>query len=458
MKFIPYDYQKYCIEYIKTHPVAALFLTMGLGKTVITLTAIRDLILEQKTVSRVLVIAPLRVARDTWPAEVAKWDHLKDLNVSLAVGSEKKRIQAIERDAMVYVINRENVKSLVRYYEKRHLQWPFDMVVIDELSSFKNAKSQRYRYLEDVRPYVKQWVGLTGTPSSNGLTDLWAEIGILDGGKRLGTSIYQFYRWYYKPTLINPFTGAVYEYTPRNGAEAEIYRDISDITISMDALDYLDMPDCVYVNHDVQMSAAERKLYNQMREELSVSIKDKNINAANAATLSNKLLQMANGAVYDDQHEPQLLHQRKLEMLEDLIESANGQNVLVAYWFRHDRDRIIGYLRRKGYSPRDIRQSKDIQDWNDGEIQVGLIHPASAGHGLNIQKGGHILIWFGLTWSLELYQQTNARLWRQGQEEIVTIHHIICRDTVDEDVMAALEAKDITQERLISAVKAKLCA
>lgn len=426
------------------------------SKTVITLSAIRDLMLDTCEVSKALVIAPLRVARDTWPAEAGKWDHLEDIDVSVIVGDKKTRIAALNHPAMVYVINRENVKFLVEYYEKNGLRWDFDAVIIDELSSFKNHQSQRFKWLRKVRPFVKRMIGLTGTPTSNGLMDLWAEIGILDGGERLGRFIGRYREAYFKAGSMNPQTGVVFQYVPRPGAEEQIYGKIADITISMKAMDYLHMPDCVPAWHYVEMDKKERKLYDMLRKDLIIPLKDADIDAANAASLTGKLLQMANGAVYDENSAVREIHQRKLEKLEDLIEAANGQSVLVAYWFKHDRQRIMEHLSSMGYKPRDIKESKDIRDWNGGNIQVALIHPASAGHGLNIQSGGHILIWFGLTWSLELYQQTNARLWRQGQTDVVTIHHIICKDTVDEDVMAALEQKDITQEKLIAAVKARL--
>lgn len=426
------------------------------SKTVITLSAIRDLMLDNCEVSKALVIAPLRVARDTWPAEAGKWDHLEDIDVSVIVGDKKTRIAALNHSAMVYVINRENVKFLVEYYEKNGLRWDFDAVIIDELSSFKNHQSQRFKWLRKVRPFVKRMIGLTGTPTSNGLMDLWAEIGILDGGERLGRFIGRYREAYFKAGSMNPQTGVVFQYVPRPGAEEQIYGKIADITISMKAMDYLHMPDCVPAWHYVEMDKKERKLYDMLRKDLIIPLKDADIDAANAASLTGKLLQMANGAVYDENSAVREIHQRKLEKLEDLIEAANGQSVLVAYWFKHDRQRIVEHLSSMGYKPRDIKESKDIRDWNGGNIQVALIHPASAGHGLNIQSGGHILIWFGLTWSLELYQQTNARLWRQGQTDVVTIHHIICKDTVDEDVMAALEQKDITQEKLIAAVKARL--
>ena len=413
--------------------------------------------LDELSVSKVLVIAPLRVARDTWPAEIGKWDHLAELDAAVIVGDLKTRTAAVNSSALIYIVNRENVKWLVEYYENNGRRWDFDCVVIDELSSFKNYQSQRFKWLRKVRPFVKRWIGLTGTPTSNGLMDLWAEIGILDGGERLGRFIGRFRDSYFKPGSMNPSTGVVFSYVPRPGAEEQIYERISDITISMKAVDHLHMPECVYVNHEVEMDPKERKLYDQLKRDLIIPTEDGDIDAANAASLSNKLLQMANGAVYDENKEARFIHERKLEMLEDLIEAANGQPVLIAYWFKHDRTRILQHLTKAGYSDvRDLKESKDIQSWNSGSIPIALIHPASAGHGLNIQAGGHILIWFGLTWSLELYQQTNARLWRQGQEQTVTVHHIITKDTVDEDVLSALASKDVTQEKLISAVKARL--
>lgn len=421
-----------------------------------TLTAINDLMFDELKISKVLVIAPLRVASETWPSEIKKWDHLKEMEAAVITGTVKQRIAAVNANAFIYIVNRENVKWLIEYYEKNGLRWDFQMVVIDELSSFKNYQSQRFKWLRKVRPFVKRWVGLTGTPTSNGLLDLWSEIGILDGGERLGRFIGRFRESYFKPSSMNPSTGVVFSYVPRPGAEQQIYDKISDITISMKALDYLDMPECIYVNHEVEMNAAERKLYDQLKHDLIIPLEDGDIDAANAASLSNKLLQMANGAVYDENKEVRVIHQRKLEMLEDLIESANGQPVLIAYWFKHDRTRIMEHLSACGYAPREIKTSDDIQSWNAENIPVALIHPASAGHGVNLQFGGHILVWYGLTWSLELYQQTNARLWRQGQQNTVTIHHIVCKNTVDEDVLSALANKDVTQEKLIAAVKARL--
>ena len=456
MKFVPYKYQEYAIQYLTEHKEAMMLLSMGLGKTVISLSAIQKLMFDSFDVSKVLVIAPLRVCATVWPEERVKWDGLDFLKMSVMIGTAKQREAALRSDADVYVINRENVNWLVDYLERQHISWPFDMVVIDELSSFKNHRSVRWKALKKVRPMIKRVVGLTGTPASNGLMDLWAETYLIDCGKRLGRFISRYREAYFKPADMNPYTGVVFSYIPRPGAEEAIYNRISDISVSMKSMDYLDMPECMMVNHFVDMDECDVELYEEMKKELVVKLGDDIIDAANAAVLSGKLLQMANGAIYNDSKEMRVLHDRKLEMLSDLIEQANGQSVLVAYWFQHDHQRIVNYLTKEGYKLREIKTDKDIADWNAGKVQIGLISPASAGHGLNLQKGGHILIWFSLVWSLELYQQTNARLWRQGQKEVVTIHHILTRDTVDEDVLEALEHKDITQQNLISAVKARL--
>ena len=451
-----HGYQNFCVDFLKSHPMAMLILEMGLGKSCISLTAILDLMFDSFDVGRVLVIAPLRVAKTVWPEERENWEHASFLKMSVMVGSAKQREAALHEKADIYVINRENVKWLVDYLEKRRIPWPFDMVVIDELSSFKNHQSQRWKALRKVRPKIKRIVGLTGTPAGNGLMDLWAETALIDNGERLGRFIGRYREAYFRAAGMNPYTGVVFNYVPLPGAEEAIYSRISDISVSMKALDYLDMPECVMVSHPVDMDAKERALYEEMKTELLVQLEDDTIDAANAAVLSGKLLQMANGAIYNDNKEMRVIHDKKLEMLSDLIEQANGQNVLVAYWFRHDHSRIRQYLSEQGYEPRDLKTDADIADWNAGRIQVGLISPASAGHGLNIQKGGHILIWFSLIWSLEMYQQTNARLWRQGQSHVVTIHHILTRDTVDGDVLNALEHKDTTQQNLIAAVKAQL--
>ena len=447
MKYSPHDYQKYVTDFILNHPVAAVFLDMGLGKTAITLSAIFDLCLDSFMARKVLVIAPLRVARDTWPDEIKKWDHLRSLTYSVAVGTETERKAALMQKVSVYLINRENIQWLI---EESGLPFDYDMVVIDELSSFKSYQAKRFRSLLKVRPAVKRIVGLTGTPSSNGLMDLWAEFRILDLGKRLGRFITHYRNTYFVPDKRNG--QVIFSYKPREGAEEEIYAAISDITISMKAVDHLKMPECVMNEVKVTLSKQERKTYDTMKADLVVSLGDDEIDAGNAAALANKLSQMANGAVYGEDKRVFPIHERKLDALEDLIEAANGKPVLVAYWFKHDLKRI-----QDRFKVREIKTSRDITDWNSGRIPVAVIHPASAGHGLNLQAGGSTLIWFGLTWSLELYQQTNARLWRQGQQsETVIIHHIIAESTIDERIMNALRKKDKTQSALIDAVKANL--
>jgi SNF2 family DNA or RNA helicase len=413
---------------------------------VITLSALFDLCLDSFLVRKVLVIAPLRVARDTWPAEIKKWDHLKGLTYSVAVGTEKERTEAMMKRSTLYVINRENVDWLVN---KSGIPFDFDMVVIDELSSFKSYSAKRFKSLLKVRPGLRRIVGLTGTPSTNGLMDLWAEFRILDLGQRLGRYISHYRNAYFKPDKRN--AQIIYSYKPLDGAEDAIYQQISDITISMKSVDYLDMPECVMNEVPVTLDEKEWKIYADLKEEMVANVGNEEIDAVNAAVLSGKLLQMANGAVYDSENKAHVIHDKKLDALEDLIEGANGKPVLVTYWFKHDLERI-----QKRFTVRPIKTSKDIVDWNAGNISVAVIHPASAGHGLNLQSGGSTLIWFGLTWSLELYQQTNARLYRQGQNETVVIHHIITKDTIDEDVMVALSRKEKTQDALIQAVKAKL--
>lgn len=419
---------------------------MGLGKSVITLSAIFDLCLDSFLVCKVLVIAPLRVARDTWPAEIKKWDHLKGLSYSVAVGTEKERIDALKKQSTLYIINRENVDWLVH---KSGIPFHFDMVVIDELSSFKSYGAKRFKSLLKVRPSVKRIVGLTGTPSSNGLMDLWAEFRILDLGQRLGRYISHYRNTYFKPDKRN--AQIIFSYKPLPGAEEEIYKQISDITISMKSTDYLKMPEYVSNEVFVTLSDKEWKVYSEFKEEMVANLGDEEIDAVNAAVLSGKLLQMANGAVYDSENKAHVIHDKKLDALEDLIEGANGKPVLVAYWYKHDLERI-----KDRFPVKQIQSSKDIEDWNDGKIPIAVIHPASAGHGLNLQSGGSTLIWFGLTWSLELYQQTNARLYRQGQRDTVIVHHIITKNTIDEDVLLALTKKEKTQDALIDAVKANL--
>lgn len=450
MKYNPHKYQSYATDFIISHPIAAVFLEMGLGKSIITLTAITKLKAED-AICKVLVIAPLRVARDTWPAEIAKWDHLKNLDYAVAVGSEAERKAAVLRNATITIINRENVDWLIN---KSGLPFDFDMVVIDELSSFKSYGAKRFKALLKVRPFIKRIVGLTGTPSSNGLMDLWAEFRVLDFGKRLGRYITRYRLSYFEPDKRN--AQMVFSYKPLQDAEKQIYEKISDITISMKSVDYLDMPECLINEVPVYMSEQEQSVYDGFREDMVTKLKDEVIDAANAAVLSGKLLQMANGAVYDEEGLSHQIHDRKLDALEDLIEGANGKPVLVAYWFKHDLERIEARLKSLHIPYARLDKPDSIKRWNNGEIPVMLIHPASAGHGLNLQAGGSTLIWFGLTWSLELYQQTNARLWRQGQKETVVLHHIICKDTIDEDVMAALKRKEKVQIDLINAVKANL--
>nr|DAR48103.1 MAG TPA: Chromatin remodeling complex ATPase [Caudoviricetes sp.] len=446
MRYNPHEYQTYATNFILEHPVVAVLLEMGLGKSVITLTAIYELILNRFEIQKVLVIAPLRVARDTWPAEIEKWEHLTGLTYSVAIGTEAERLAALRRPAHLYLINRENVDWLIT---KSGIPFDFDMVVIDELSSFKSHAAKRFKSLLKVRPTVKRMVGLTGTPSSNGLMDLWAEFRTLDMGQRLGRYITQYRMNFFVPDKRNQ--QIVFSYKPKPGAEDAIYQQISDITISMKSADFLQMPKCVINEVEVKLSEKERTIYDELKREMVVSLGEEEIDASNAATLSGKLLQMANGAIYNEEKSVLHIHDRKLDALEDLIEGANGKPVLVAYWYKHDLERI-----KKRFPVREIQTSKDIIDWNNGNISLAAIHPASAGHGLNLQSGGSTLIWFGLTWSLELYQQTNARLWRQGQTSTVIIHHIISKDTIDEDVMKALKKKEKAQGNLIDAVKARI--
>ena len=452
MKYSPHDYQKYAVGYIEYHPVAAVLLDMGLGKTSITLTALADLLFDSFEVHKILILAPLRVAKNTWSAEIEKWDHLKDLKYSVAVGTVAERLSALKKQADIYIINRENVQWLIT---ESGVPFDFDMVVIDELSSFKNHQTKRFKALMKVRPKVKRIVGLTGTPSSNGLMDLFAEFRLLDMGERLGRFIGQYRTAYFQPDKRNG--QIVFSYKPLPGAEKQIYDKISDITISMKSTDHLQMPQLISTEYEVRLSEKERKKYDSMKSDLVLELTDREITAANAASLSGKLSQMANGAIYDDKQEAIEIHSRKLDALEDIIESMNGRPLLVAYWFRHDLERISERLNSLHIPFSKLDTTASIKRWNSGELPVALIHPASAGHGLNLQSGGSALVWFGLTWSLELYQQTVARLWRQGQEsETVVVQHIITKGTIDERIMKALELKDTSQSALIDAVKASL--
>lgn len=445
MKYKPHNYQQFATDFILNQSICCLMLDMGLGKTVITLTALWQLALDSFDVSRVLVIAPKRVAEDTWPKELAKWEHLTGLTSSLVLGSAAERKAALQKKAFLYIINRENVAWLV----KNHY-WDFDMVVIDELSSFKSNKAERFKAMKKVRPMVTRIVGLTGTPAPNTLLDLWPQMYLMDMGQRLGRFIGGFRDRFFLPDKRN--REIIYSYKPREGAEDAIYALISDICISMKAADYLDMPERIDNRIEVSMSPKERKLYDDFQKDMVLSIDDEELDAANAASLSNKLLQMANGAVYGEDKKVIPIHDRKLDALEDLVEAANGKPLLVAYWYKHDLQRIKARFK----NARCIDTAKDIDDWNAGKIPLALIHPASAGHGLNLQDGGCTIVWFGLTWSLELYQQLNARLWRQGQKHTVVIHHIVTKGTHDEDVMQALENKDTRQSALIEAVRARI--
>ncbi len=447
MNFSPHNYQAYAIDYIETHPVAAVLLDMGLGKTVISLTAIADLLFDSFEAHRVLVVAPLRVARDTWPAEISKWEHLKHLTYAVAVGTVKERKAALAANADITIINRENLGWLI---DSSGFDFNYDMVIIDELSSFKNHTSKRFQSLMKVRPKVKRIIGLTGTPSSNGLMDLWAEFKLLDFGERLGRFITHYRNNYFIPDKRNG--EIIYSYKPMPYAEDAIYRKISDITISMKSTDHLQMPELITSQYEVQLSENEETRYEELKADFILELPEGEVTAANAASLTGKLSQLANGAIYDDEGNIVEFHDRKLDALEDIIESANGKPLLVAYWFKHDLQRI-----KKRFDVREIKTSKDIIDWNNGNIPVAIIHPASAGHGLNLQAGGSTLVWFGLTWSLELYQQTNARLWRQGQTSgTVIIEHIITKGTIDERILKALSLKEVTQNALIDAVKANL--
>lgn len=445
MKYKPHDYQQYAKNFILTHPACCLMLDMGLGKTIITLSALWLLALDSFDIGKILVIAPKRVAESTWPKELAKWEHLTGLSYSLVMGSKKQREDALSRKTSVYIINRENVAWLVANH-----RWDFDTVVIDELSSFKSNQAERFKALKKVRPMVQRVIGLTGTPAPNSLLDLWPQMFLLDLGQRLGRFIGAYRERFFLPDKRS--REIIYSYKPRDGAEEKIYELLSDICISMKAVDFLNMPEKISNCIEVALDQKEQKIYDEFQKEMCVALdNEEELDAMNAAGLSNKLLQMANGAVYGENKKVIHIHDRKLDALEDLIEAANGKPILVAYWYKHDLARI-----RERFAVRTIDTEKDIDDWNAGKIPVALIHPAAAGHGLNLQEGGSTIVWFGLTWSLELYQQLNARLWRQGQKNKVIIQHIVTCGTHDEDVMKALEAKDTRQSALIEAVKVRI--
>ena len=446
MRYVAHNYQNYAKNFILAHKVSALFLDCGLGKTITTLTAINELMYDSFEISKVLIIAPLRVAQSTWKDEIEKWDHLNLLRYSVAVGDEKERLKALKQNSDIYIINRENVDWLVT---KSGIDFNFDMLIIDELSSFKSHTSKRFKSLLKIRPYFERVVGLTGTPSSNGLMDLWAEFRILDLGERLGRYITHYRNEYFLPDKRN---GAViFSYKPQPNAEERIYRRLADITISMKSTEYLKMPELILNELEINLDEEDQIKYKKFKKEMVMTIQEKEIDAINAASLSNKLIQLANGSIYDEDKKFYEVHNKKLDRLEEIIESANGKPVLVAYWFKADKERI-----EKRFKVREIKTADDIKQWNMGMINLALIHPASAGHGLNLQSGGSTLVWFSLTWSLELYQQTNARLYRQGQKDTVVIHHLITKNTIDEDIIKSLKRKDKTQEALMRAVKARI--
>lgn len=447
MNYAPHHYQQYATEWMIEKKQAGLFLDMGMGKTVCTLTAIAALLYDYFDIQSVLIIAPIRVAESTWHAEVEKWDHLKGLRVAKVLGPEKERRAALSTPADIYLINRENVSWLVNHYQKN---WPFDMVVIDELSSFKSHKAARFKQLRKVRPLMKRIVGLTGTPSPNGLMDLWAQVYLLDGGERLGKTMTGYRERYFHPDKRNQ--AIIYSWKPKPDAEDAIYEKLSDLCISMKAEDYLELPDKIINRIPVNLDKTTKATYDRLERDLLLPLKESDVVASTAAVLSNKLLQLAGGAVYDEEGDVQVIHDAKLKALEDIIEAANGKPVLIFYAYQHEADRI----KAKWKQVRMLETPEDVEGWNRGEIPLLLAHPASTGHGLNLQAGGHLIVWFGLTWSLELYSQANARLYRQGQEHPVFIHHLIAEGTVDEDVMKALENKEVGQEALLQAMKARI--
>lgn len=446
MRYVAHNYQNYAKDFILAHKVSALFLDCGLGKTITTLTAINELMYDSFEISKVLIIAPLRVAQSTWKDEIEKWDHLNLLRYSVAVGDEKERLKALKQNSDIYIINRENVDWLVT---KSGIDFNFNMLIIDELSSFKSHTSKRFKSLLKIRPYFERVVGLTGTPSSNGLMDLWAEFRVLDLGERLGRYITHYRNEYFLPDKRNGVV--IFSYKPQPHAEERIYRRLADMTISMKSTEYLKMPELILNELEINLDEKDQMKYKRFKKEMVMTVQEKEIDAINAASLSNKLIQLANGSIYDEDKKFYEVHNKKLDKLEEIIESANGKPVLVAYWFKADKERI-----EKRFKVREIKTADDIKQWNMGMINLALIHPASAGHGLNLQSGGSILVWFSLTWSLELYQQTNARLYRQGQKDTVVIHHLITKNTIDEDIMKSLKRKDKTQEALMRAVKARI--
>jgi SNF2 family DNA or RNA helicase len=451
MKFVPHKYQEYAIERIIDTPAIGLFLEMGLGKTVITLTALDQLKYDYFDANKILVIAPLRVAEDTWSRESQKWDHLKHLRISKILGDRKQREKALQADADLYIINRENVEWLVSTTGNK---WPFDTVIVDELSSFKSHSAKRFRALRRVRPLINRIIGLTGTPAPNGLMDLWSQVYLLDQGERLGKTITGYRDRYF---IAGARSGhVVYDWKQKKESEEAVYSKISDICISMKSEDWLDMPERIDRIVPVKLDATSREKYRQLERDMLLPMVDADIVANTAAVLSNKLLQLANGAAYDECKGVREIHSAKLDALEDILEATNGHPILLFYSYKHDLDRVRFRFKQTKILRKGAEGVKDIADWNAGKIPLLAVHPASAGHGLNLQDGGNTIVWFGLTWSLELYQQAIARLLRQGQKKNVIVHHLVAEGTMDEDVMAALEDKAAGQEALMTAVKARI--
>ena len=451
MEFRPHAYQQYCIDRLLADPMLGLFLDMGLGKTVTTLTAVRTLRYDRFQVARVLVVAPKKVAEATWQDEARKWDHLRLLRVQTVLGSAEKRIRALSVPADVYVINRENVVWLTDFYRN---EWPFDMVVLDESSSFKDRSTKRWKAIKAMRPHIRRMVLLTGTPAPNNLADLWAQVFLLDGGARLGPTLTGFRERYFTPDKRN--ASQIFSYKPKTGAEQAVQRLIGDICVSMKAEDYLQLPECLSVTVPVELDARARKAYDQMERDMLLEVDGEDITAESAAALTQKLLQLAGGAVYDGEHTAKAVHSCKVEAFLELTEALNGQHALVFYAFVHEKERLLAALKKTGLRVRVFQDRQDADDWNAGKVDLLLAHPASTAYGLNLQQGGSHVIWFGLTWSLELYQQANKRLHRQGQQNRVIVHHLATRGSVDEDVLAALEGKADTQEALLQSLKARI--
>lgn len=451
MQFKPHDYQQYCTERAISDTQLGLFLDMGLGKTVISQTAVLELKCNSFSVNKVLVIAPRKVAEDTWVREAAKWDHLRPLRVVKVLGTQRQRIRALNTAADIYTISRENTVWLVDHYRNK---WPFDMVIIDELSSFKNPRAKRFKALKTVRPRIDRVIGLTGTPSSNGLLDLWAQIYLLDEGVRLGRSFTQYRDQYFYPTKTNGHQ--VFAYAPKEGAEEAIRAKIADICVSLRAEDYLSLPAKIEDTRQVQLDARAVKQYRELERQLLLNVDDTMITAANAAALTNKLLQLCNGALYDDNHGVVEVHNCKIAAFIELLEGLAGQPALVFYNFKHDRDRLLTALSKSDYRAGELKTPEDIKRWEDGQLDILLAHPASAAYGLNLQAGGNHVIWYGLNWSLELYQQANARLHRQGQQHTVYIHHLVTAGCMDERVMGALHTKGLVQDAFLDALRARI--